>query len=161
MLSATLAYLEGEKDLRGFDPRKGWMDATAHTADVLKFLEEPAPQIRPTRHASSRPSARRSGRRGSYLSGENERLARAVESLGALRPDFDRAAFTAWLAAVQEDGKTLWANGPAIDPARFPNVQNAKDLLWSLYVGLGLRGREQAGVEAVRVEILRCLEALG
>src|SRR5947207_12419771 len=38
LLSAALAYLAGEKDLRPFDARHGWMHATAHTADLLKFL---------------------------------------------------------------------------------------------------------------------------
>lgn len=161
LLSATLGYLEGEKDLRGFDPQKGWMHATAHTADVLKFLGR-------NRHLKPADQARILAAIGSKLRaaglvfvwGENERLARAVESL-VLRPDFDRGAFTAWLGPIREDGKRLWENGPAIDPGRFPGVQNAKDLLRSLYVGLGIRGHEQPTVEAVRTEILRCLEALG
>ena len=77
-----------------------------------------------------------------------------------LRPDFDRGAFTLWLAAIQEDGAAL-ADGPAIDPGKFPGVQNAKHLLRSLYADLALRGPEQPDVEPVRVEIQRCLEALG
>jgi uncharacterized protein DUF2785 len=161
VLSDTLAYLEGEKDLRGFDPQKGWMHATAHTADVLKFLGR-NPRLKPTDQARILTAVGAKIRAAGlvFVWGENERLARAVESL-VLRPDFDRAAFTAWLAAIQEDGKRLWQNGPAIDPGRFPGVQNAKDLLRSLYVGLALRGREQPSVEVARVEILRCIEALG
>jgi hypothetical protein len=31
-------YLRDERDLRGFDPKKGWMHATAHTADLLAEL---------------------------------------------------------------------------------------------------------------------------
>ncbi len=161
VLADTLGYLEGEKDLRGFDPRKGWMHATAHTADVLKFLGR-NPRLKPADQgrilAAIGSKIRAAGL--VFTWGESERLARAVESL-VLRPDFDRPAFTAWLGTVQEDGKRLWQNGPAIDPDRFPGVQNAKDLLRSLYVGLALRGREQPNVEAVRAEILRCLEALG
>ena len=160
-LSAALAYLAAERDLRGFDPAKGWIHATAHTADVLKFLGrsrrlKPADQGRILAAIGSK--VRAAGL--VFVWGENERLARAVESL-ALRPDFDRAAFTAWLGAFQADGKALWAHGPAIDPARFPGVQNAKDLLRSLYVGLSLRGRDQPAIEAVRAEILGCLETLG
>lgn len=161
LLSATLGYLEGETDLRGFDPQKGWMHATAHTADVLKFLgRSPRLERADQGRILTAVAAKIRAAEVVFAWGENERLARAVESL-VLRPDFDGVAFTAWLAAVQEDGKRLWQNGPAIDPGRFPGVQNAKDLLRSLYVGLELRGRERANVEAVRAEILRCLEALG
>ena len=34
----ALAYLAAELDLRGIEPRVGWIHATAHTADLLKFL---------------------------------------------------------------------------------------------------------------------------
>jgi hypothetical protein len=160
LLSATLAYLEGEKDLRGFDPQKGWMHATAHTADLLKFLGR-SPRLQPADQglilAAIR--AKLSAVGHVFVYGENERLARAVESL-ALRPDFDRAAFSAWMEQLKADGKRLWQNGPAIDPARFPPVQNSKDLLRSLYVDLALRGQDRPAVEEIRGEILRCLEAL-
>jgi hypothetical protein len=161
MLSATLDYLAGEKDLRGFDSQRGWMHATAHTADVLKFLGrsgrlEPADQRRIL--AAIGAKLRSAGL--VFVWGENERLGRAVESL-VLRPDFDRGAFAAWLAAIQDDGKRLWENGPAIDPGRFPGVQNAKVLLLSLYAGLALRGSAHPEVEPARVEILRCIDALG
>src|SRR5690606_29418698 len=33
-----IAYFIAEQDLRGYDSEKGWHHATAHTADVLKFL---------------------------------------------------------------------------------------------------------------------------
>jgi hypothetical protein len=160
LLSATLAYLDGEKDLRGFDPQKGWMHATAHTADLLKFLGR-SPRLKPTDQGRILGAIR--AKMGAvdhvFVFGENERLARAVESL-ALRSDFDRASFTAWLDQLKADGRRLWQNGPAIDPARFPPVQNSKDLLRSLYVDLALRGKDRPTVEEIRGEILHCLEAL-
>ena len=66
----------------------------------------------------------------------------------------------AWLEQVKADGKSLWLNGPAIEPARFPPVQNSKHLLRSLYVDLALRGKGRTDVEEVRGEILHGLEAL-
>jgi carboxypeptidase C (cathepsin A) len=36
--AAINAYLRDERDLRGLEPRVGWIHATAHTADLLKFL---------------------------------------------------------------------------------------------------------------------------
>jgi hypothetical protein len=38
LLADALAYLKGERDLRGFDPAIGWIHATAHTADLLTAL---------------------------------------------------------------------------------------------------------------------------
>ena len=38
LLDDALAYLRDERDLRGLEPRVGWIHATAHTADLLKFL---------------------------------------------------------------------------------------------------------------------------
>jgi hypothetical protein len=38
LANAAMGYLLAEKDLRGYEAGKGWLHATAHTADVLKFL---------------------------------------------------------------------------------------------------------------------------
>jgi hypothetical protein len=38
LLQAGLEYLAAERDLRGYVPGIGWIHATAHTADLLKFL---------------------------------------------------------------------------------------------------------------------------
>src|SRR5215470_318930 len=38
LLDAALQYLNEEKDVRGFDAKKGWVHATAHTADLLAAL---------------------------------------------------------------------------------------------------------------------------
>jgi Protein of unknown function (DUF2785) len=34
----ALRYLNSEKDLRGYDPDRGWYHSAAHTADLLKFM---------------------------------------------------------------------------------------------------------------------------
>ena len=38
LVDAAFSYLRDERDLRGIEPRVGWIHATAHTADLLKFL---------------------------------------------------------------------------------------------------------------------------
>jgi Protein of unknown function (DUF2785) len=38
LLDAGIAYLLDEPDRRGYVPAVGWINATAHTADLLKFL---------------------------------------------------------------------------------------------------------------------------
>jgi hypothetical protein len=82
LLSSTLAYLAGEKDLRAFDVRTGWMHATAHTADVLKFLGR-NPRLRPAdqRRILDGIAAKARDAGLAFTHGENERLAAAVMSL--------------------------------------------------------------------------------
>lgn len=38
LVNDALVYLKREDDLRGYDPRFGWIHAVAHTADLLKYL---------------------------------------------------------------------------------------------------------------------------
>lgn len=160
LLSSTLAYLAGEKDLRAFDPRTGWMHATAHTADVLKFLGR-NPRLRPVdqKRILDGIAAKLSDAGQVFTHGENERLAAAVMSL-VLRPDFDAAAFAAFLVALAQPGEHLWDKGPLVDPGRYAATQNAKDLLRSLYVKLALGKVSGSAVERARGELLRALEKL-
>jgi uncharacterized protein DUF2785 len=158
LLSAALSYLAGEKDLRAFDTSHGWMHATAHTADLLKFLGR-SPRLRPADQGRilEAVAAKLRAVGTTFTHGENERLAAAVQSL-VLRKDFDAAAFARFLATVAEPGEHLWDQGPLVDPARFAATQNAKDLLRSLYVTLVLN---KAALEPPRAEILKTLEKLG
>jgi hypothetical protein len=160
LLGAALAYLAAEKDLRGFDAEKGWIHATAHTADLLKFLGrsprlEPADQGRILDAVAARIDT--AGR--VFTHGENERLARAVASL-ARRRDLDADAFQRWLGAFAAAGKQLWA-APAIDPRRLDAHTNGKDLLRSLYVELSLDARPEPAMQAARGRVLECLRELG
>jgi hypothetical protein len=161
LLSSTLAYLAGEKDLRAYDARTGWMHATAHTADVLKFLGR-SRHLRPAdqKRILDTIAAKLSDAGQVFAHGENERLAAAVMSL-VRREDFDRAAFTAFLAALAAPAEHLWDKGPLVDPGRYAATQNAKDLLRSLYVKLALAKASGSAVEPSPAEILRTLEKLG
>jgi len=38
LLEAALEYLKDERDLRGFDEKKGWDSCDAHTADLIAAL---------------------------------------------------------------------------------------------------------------------------
>jgi len=89
---------------------------------------------------------------------EDERLAQIVASL-ARRPDLDRAAFDAWLATIGPRRAALWSAAPAIDPARFAEVQNLKLLLRAAYVALSLDVDPAPSRGAVEA-LLRTLKAL-
>ena len=102
LLDDALAYLAAERDLRGIDPRVGWIHATAHTADLLKFLARdprftPADQVRLLDAAWLRMTAPGTP---VFTHAEDERLAAALLSV-ARRPDFDPASLEPWLGTVR------------------------------------------------------------
>ena len=53
-------------------------------------------------------------------------------------PDADAAALEAWTAQWVEAHRTLWANGPHVDPRAFAQVENAKQVMRSLHAALSM-----------------------
>ncbi|MBK6405455.1 MAG: DUF2785 domain-containing protein [Holophagales bacterium] len=144
LLAASTTYLGDEKDLRGFVPGSGWVHATAHTADILKFLARnpklgAAGQARIVEAVAAR--LRTAGVVFSW--GEDERLALALLSL-TRRKDFDPKPLEAWLAALAAENTALWKNGAAIDPKAFVAVRAQKQALVHL---AALLAREEAPPE--------------
>lgn len=155
LLGEVARYLVSEKDLRGFVPGGGWVHATAHTADVLKFLGR-SPRLTPAGQARivEAVAARLKTAGVVFAWGEDERLAQALLSL-VRRKDFEPKPFEAWLAALAAENAALWKNGPAIDPAAFVPVRAQKQALVHL---AALLAREEAPPEAFRKALN---EALG
>lgn len=153
----TLDYLARERDLRGYDPSRGWMHAVAHTADALKFLAR-------TRHFTPPQGARLLDVVRTKLTatdtvlvwGENDRLAWALHA-AVRRPDADGAAFAAWTARWVDDHKALWANGPAVDPAAFARVENARQVLRSLVAILSMEQTPTPTGDAAKVAAVTAL----
>jgi hypothetical protein len=138
LLDAALAYLRDERDLRGFEPGVGWIHATAHSADLVKFLSRdrrfaPADQTRVLDAVWAKATA--SGT-PVFTHAENERMAAVVASV-VRRADFDAAAFARWLDRFPALETALWSKSPP-EPAALDSAQNARDLLASLYVMLCL-----------------------
>ncbi|HET9372631.1 MAG TPA: DUF2785 domain-containing protein [Vicinamibacterales bacterium] len=149
MLQAALTYLAAEKDIRGFDAAKGWVHATAHTADLIKFLArsrylEPARQKDVLTAISTRMGAVETV----FTDGEDERLARAVLSIVA-RSDFDEAGFRAWVGTV---GPVRPAGSPT--RAEMARNQNRKNLVVALYAVLSTDARDLPGIRAARAIVL-------
>ncbi|HKV12943.1 MAG TPA: DUF2785 domain-containing protein [Thermoanaerobaculia bacterium] len=158
LLDEALAYLAAEKDLRGFEPGKGWIHATAHTADLLAALAA-SPHLRKTdsKRILDALTARLSTAPDAYTWGEEERLAAVVKAL-IERKDFDAALLPPWLAAFKADSEKLWENGAQVDPTRYARVQNEKHLLRALYVSLD---RTEEPTEATREAKKQVGETLG
>ena len=159
-LDAMLAYFEGERDARGYEPAKGWVHAAAHTADALKFLArntklDAAQQARLL--AAIDAKARDFG--AVFQWAEDARIADVLVSLAA-RADFDQAAFEAWLATIPPRRKALWANAPAIDAARFPEVQNLTLVLRAALAALSMPAEIPPQAAAARTSIIATLRAL-
>lgn len=104
LIDASIAYMRGITDYRGFTPGEGYRHATAHTADLMMQLvlnpaigkpdlvrirDAVASQIAPAGH--------------SYITGESERLAAPILYM-ATRNVFDEAEWTAWFAEISGPG---------------------------------------------------------
>jgi hypothetical protein len=134
LLDDALAYLRDERDLRGLEPRIGWIHATAHTADLLKFLArdkrlKAADQARLLDAVSAKMTAPGTP---VFTHAEDERLAAALVSV-VRRQDFDAARLDPWLARFVDLEKQVWSKAPP-DPPTLDASQNARSLLRSLYV---------------------------
>jgi hypothetical protein len=153
LLTAALAYLRDEVDVRGFDPAKGWMHSTAHTADLLKFLAR-SRHLEPGQQAVVLDAVldKVSRTEAVFTHGEDERLARAVLSIAA-RPDFDEAAFGRWAAKFVP----LGGRG-APTPASLATTQNRKNLAVAVYSVLSTDARDLPSIPAARAMMLATLK---
>jgi hypothetical protein len=130
LLAAALAYLRDERDTRGFDPVKGWIHCTAHTADLLAALARNphfTPADQQTLFAAVEQRLNSAGR--IYTFGEQDRLAVALLSI-VIRDDFQLSSFQNWLESVQQDG-VVWQKSPP-DPVQLALFENHTYLLEAL-----------------------------
>jgi hypothetical protein len=161
LLANALGYLAAERDLRDFEHARGWLHATAHTADLLKFLARsrhfvPADQSRVLTGISEKLA-----HTGAvvFTHGEDDRLARAVLSI-VLRTDFDGAAFGEWMARLRAARREA-REAQEFDSDRYAEQQNTSNLLRSLYVLLSCVETSTAGVLKARSDVLAYLCELG
>jgi hypothetical protein len=161
LLDDALSYLADERDLRGFEPRVGWIHATAHTADLLKFLARdprftPADQARLLDAAWSRMTAPGTP---VFTHAEEERLAAALLSV-ARRPDFVPASLDPWLERFVALEKQVWQRSPP-DSRLLDAAQNARNLLRSLHLLLSMPQPAPTPGQSAAIEpVLRTLQQI-
>ena len=101
LVTATVEYLSGITDYRGYDDRMGWRHGVAHTSDLALQLvlndQIIEPQLRALRSATSIQVAPNSGH--AYIHGESERLARPVLFM-ARRGAFSQEEWNAWFLSL-------------------------------------------------------------
>jgi hypothetical protein len=131
LLENALTYLKDERDLRGFDPAKGWIHATAHTADLLAYLAMNALlKVEDCNRIWQAISNRTSSAHVIFAYGEQDRLAFAASSIIA-RTDFDAEGFHRWLAALDTADRKVWKQSPPNDD-ELKTFQNNSYLLEAL-----------------------------
>lgn len=155
-----LDYLRRERDLRGFDAQLGWIHATAHTADALKFLAR-ASTWRPANLPPLLEAVQTKIEmwEGVFAWGEAERLA-AMLHAAVRRPDADLTALGPWLDGWTRDHEALWAKGPHVDPGRYARVENAKQVLRALHALLAMEQSPSGPASDARQSVLATLARL-
>ena len=126
----------------------GWIHATAHTADLLKFLARD-PRFTPEdqrRLLDATASKLIMPGTPVFSHAEEERLAAAVVSV-TRRSDFDPAVLDPWLERFVAVEKQVWTTAPP-DPSLLDAAQNGRGFLRSLYVLLSLPAAAPPGTPA-------------
>jgi hypothetical protein len=115
-LTAALQCYAKEKDLRGYVPEKGWAHATAHVADLLKFLaRNPKLTAEDQKRIVADAALRCRTASSVFIWGEDTRIAAALLVI-VNRKDFEPSLFDEWLKAVMAENKELWKR-PNVDVA--------------------------------------------
>jgi hypothetical protein len=147
LLEDGLTYLRDEQDLRGFDAKKGWMHATAHTADLLAALAE---NRFFTKRDEQRVLAAISQRLASanviFSYGEQDRLADVAANIVGQR-DFDLELWGSWLANMDNDDQAVFAEGPPTVPALL-RFENDTYFLQATYVEISIRPAATGSTDA-------------
>jgi hypothetical protein len=159
LLDAALHYLKGEQDLRDYDRTKGWIHATAHTADLLKFLaRNPRVDAAGLRAILDGIAAKLAvPMDGAFRMGEDERLARVLVS-AVLRKECDEAMFDTFLASLSTSLAGARDHQP-FDPAHFAIEQNVLHCLRALHAVLVSAGPLPPQAERARDAVTEWLGA--
>ncbi|MDH4064111.1 MAG: DUF2785 domain-containing protein [Acidobacteriota bacterium] len=152
-----LDYFEREKDLRGFDLRHGWMHSVAHTSDALKFLaRNPKLSVGVDTRLLAAVRAKVESAGTVFTWGENARMAAALDA-AVRRDDADPAALEAWALQWVDAYAALWKGGPQVDARQFARVENATQVMRSLYASLSIGGTQTPAGAAAAKTVLSAL----
>ena len=144
LLNSALEYIKGERDLRGYDFQRGWIHATAHTADLLKFLGR-SRFLKTSDQAAILNAFSDKLEKASivFIAGEDERMARSVLSL-VMRKDFDVEGFRNWTTR----SKPAQPQSARPEPSALRAYQNLKNFFAKLEVLLLSPGSESPATSA-------------
>ena len=146
LIELAIDALARERDLRGYVPGKGWGHATAHCADLLKFLARSQRLRAPQQARIVDAIAERLRSAGLvFVWGEDARLAAALSAI-ARRSDADATPFVAWFKRLKDEDAALW-NG-SFDVARYVPVRAQLNSLNAFAADLDLDSGTGAAIRA-------------
>ena len=147
LLDTALTYLGDERDLRGFDTKKGWIHATAHTADLLAALAENKLFTKPDQERVLKAITQRLASANEIFSyGEQDRLANVAAAIAA-REDFDSEGWNSWVAQMDKEDKVVWQESPPKVQA-LARYENDSYFLGATISQISLRPATSASTEA-------------
>ena len=151
LVELAIDELGNERDLRGYVPGKGWGHATAHCADLVKFLAR-SHRLRPEQQSRMvNAIAERLRSAGLvFVWGEDARLAAALTALAA-RSDAEPAAFLAWFKRLGAEHAALWSG--AFDPVRYVPVRAQLNALAALAADLHTPTGPAASIRAALLSL--------
>jgi uncharacterized protein DUF2785 len=156
LLDAALQYLNEEKDVRGFDSKKGWIHATAHTADVLAVLVRHPSFAQADQARVLDAVGKRLATAGTIFSyGEQDRLANALAAM-AERTVFDEAGFALWVNRMDKADFAIWSDSPP----KLEGLQRFENdsYLLSAFVARVSQGKITSGAEEAKKAALESLK---
>lgn len=147
LVNVALTYLGDERDLRGFDAKKGWIHATAHTADLLAALAQnrfftKQDQERILKGITQRLETARE----IFSYGEQDRLANAAAVI-ASRDDLDSEGWNSWVAQMDKDDRVVWNDSPP-KMQKLARFQNDSYFLSAAAAQILLRSASSTSAEA-------------
>lgn len=159
LFDATCTYFIAEKDLRDYDSKKGWVHATAHTADVLKFLarDEKSTGKHLQKILDSIVTKLTQPQKHIYTHGEDERIALVVLDI-VKRGLLDETVYTQWLTDLMTVKDKLKPT-ITLDKPAFGAVQNVTHFLWALYFTLTKHRANVKDVGKLEYKIFEILTA--
>jgi hypothetical protein len=156
LLADSLAYIKEERDIRGYDENKGWIHATAHTADLLRYLAGNALFTKDDQRAVLAAIAEKlSSVNEVYTQHEQGRLAKVVVAI-VKRADFDGASFNAWIERLKEEDRAVWSKTPPA-LAALAKYQNRTYMLEALLANMSMESLSPAaaGARDAIIKVLR------
>jgi hypothetical protein len=153
LIDLAIDELAQERDLRGYVPAKGWGHATAHCADLLKFLARShwlRAQQQPRIVEAIAERLRSAGL--VFVWGEDARLAAALSSI-ARRADADPTPFVAWFKRLKDEHTALWSG--TFDASRYIPVRAQLNSLSAFAADLDLDSAAGGGAIHAAVRSLR------
>ncbi len=160
LLNKALIYLNAEHDMRGYEPVKGWVHPTAHTADLLMVLacSQHLGKAELERILESIAAKLIHSDTGIYLYNEDERLVTAV--MAALRRNLLEMGFLEkWLDGFLHPDGQSWQEAHLTEQGQRA-YYNVKTFLRSFYILLDKVENPPAARETLSAALKKTLGEL-